>query len=366
MISRSNTFFLMMLFALIRCGLAHADDFEFALDGIVSERSELKSGVCTISGKMINETGGGGESSLSGPFQVFLAFEGEKLRFDRTELSWVIDSASLAAENEKRADTGSSGNGQLPQEVPSKKTMVTKHYLRTPPRAAFWVEGQPLINVTDALDMKLFHGVGAFDVKCLGLYSYHEFSQGLDLKDVVAAYRSAPKVTKSVDSEHNWEFTLLHSDSKWSVTLDPARSMSPISARLEEKTPAGEYVATQTVSCKWKEQAGVWLPTSYTMERTDKTGQVVLAYVFDLEWEYVNEDVDDSLFDYASLDAPESVGIIDFSLGAPIVIRDAKPLMAIAQANRSKNWRFGLLLLGVATVVGVLCYALIRFRPRLK
>jgi hypothetical protein len=67
--------------------------------------------------------------------------------------------------------------------------------------------------------------------------------------------------------------------------------------------------------------------------------------MLDLTWESINRPVDPELFEYKTFGAPESVMVVDQSLGQPVSVWDPQYYSSLAKSPASPLWR---------VVVGVL------------
>lgn len=356
---------------------ASADDhahLDFVFSGIEENRSLLESGHCTITGSQASlDPLGNAPSESEGKkadsrFEFRIVFDKERLRFDRTQPGWTVDETTMS----RKDNVNDSGF-----EASMKPGIVRSYYYRTPTKAGFWIDSKNVIELGGP-SLRLPEWMKPFDVNALGLYSWVELKRGLDLSQIVKLYSASANYSVSEIDSGVHKIELNHdegpSKSRWYVWVDPSRGFTAYRAELHENVGAPStdvpLTITQRFDTQWDLQGGVWVPVDHKfLVRTFSKGELVggVKANFALQWHAINKPVADKWFTYKDFDAPDTIGVLDSSLGQSIVDRLPAGVTPTTYPNlKSEESAFRTVAILVNVVICLLLVGLLVFRWRIR
>lgn len=277
---------------------------EFYLNGILSERQKLQSGLYTIDGTHVVVPKGSAQP-MSRHISLFSAFDANRLRLDNAEEVFT-NAADLKVARRK--------------------------YLRTTTESAVWLEdkGTTWVSKPDApmVGKYLF-----LDPRSLGVttFKYATAINGFMLEKTIQAYLTNGRdlsVVQSADGLAQLLFVSKFEHKQEELRLWVAADKGFTVTRLESRAGAGdgeviEWRVRETANVSWKQVDETWVPTFCEMKEIRRDGEQSLTLTFD--WQSVNQDVDSSYFTIAGFDqAPTTATVIDATGPNPIVVHDPR------------------------------------------
>jgi hypothetical protein len=254
---------LTLLFAAL-AGIVHAQpapaepDFAFVLAAMKAERLKVRSGVCRITGTYTARNPQANQA-LEGPLEIFTAFDGNKIRFDRSQPGWVIDRKSARPHP----------SGEPGRATAEMKRGVEKYaFYDDGKKTALWNQDSIQMEIlpSAAKTLQRFRSLGYFDVRGLGLY-YHLAFQRQDrlgeLFDVHAKAIVKPMVDRTnpdrwvlraVDKENVMESESL-------IVIDVKNGFTPIEYTMKQRNHKRneDWYTTQSVVTRWEKSKEVWV-----------------------------------------------------------------------------------------------------------
>jgi hypothetical protein len=352
MIGVPRSVWLVVVFVTFLPDFLHAadprDDVKFLLAGMRKERTAIRSGVCRINGRLIVRDPGHPENNLDGPVEIFAAFEGtDKIRFDRSEPGWVSDKARVGAEARARAKASPRADPSRPSPVPIVpmiKGLAWHKYAKNPQRVTRWtVDGGPIININAQTQEPPPAHWGWVDLRGLGLYYEIAIQRRYSLERLFEAYaeiKGVPAVEKNPDGVWTivWDLSR-QTEVEWQLTIDTARGFTPIHYLCRERSlrkSGAPWKIHEESKTQWDRFNDVWVPIHHEVVLGPGNVKTTLL---DLTWESVNTPVDPELFEYKTFGAPESVMVVDQSLGQPVSVWDPQYYSSLAKSPVSLLWR---------------------------
>jgi hypothetical protein len=312
-------------------------EVSFVFGGMRAERGKMRTGQCRVKGRWI-ERNRSDRQQIDDGIDIFIAFDGERRRFDIRQPDWIPDEDALPNKALKRAVT------------------QTKFY-DSGKKAAFWRDYSDQIEILPSYgDRSLPSGlIGFFDVRALGLYSEHALQQQATLKAVLDEFqRNITGNTKlradlSVRRQEadiwtvRFGYDLTNMEAEFLLSVNVRNGFTPTRylARVRNKVANAAWLVQEDHKTSWAMRSDVWVPVKYEyISGADMQQSREVSYA--IEWEKINEPIDEDLFDYHSFGAPDSVGVVDGSLGTPVIVKAPaappppttwwKPAMAIIAA----------------------------------
>ncbi|MCI0738764.1 MAG: hypothetical protein L0Y72_06955 [Gemmataceae bacterium] len=331
------------------------DEFQFVLGSMRQERLKVQSAVCRINGRYVIRPTNAGEKGFDGPLQIFAAFDGQKRRFDSTRPGWEVDAATAQPHP-------SGAPGQALSK--SKRGVESYKYSDNGKKATYWnVRGGANVEIMPSYgDRRLPFDIAYFDLRALGLYHSLALNSQDSFKVLFDAYASMPSKTRIDRTDPaiwaiHWIFDKRPAMVETVLHVNVREGFTPVRLTVRDRAPRNDnepWTTIQDFRTDWKQLGDVWVPVNHIYSIFK--GSSWLEVTMDIAWEKVNEPLDDDLFNWKSFGAPESVGVVDLSLGNPIVIRDIKPMI-----NSNTKWGLvwtiaGCLFVLVAGYAGLIVY----------
>jgi hypothetical protein len=341
-------------------------DYAFVLAAMKAERLKVRSGVCRIKGTFRVTDPSNPWGTIEGPLEILVAFEGDKLRFDRTQPGWVMNRQTKPSQLQRVF-------GWKPPVV--RRGTEKHHFCDNGHKAVYWNEDHDTLSILpSAVDSQRRIGyLGFFEVRGLGLHRHPLWQKQLrlpELFEVLGKRLDHPVVHRdrtdcwSIQSESSDEF----SESKESLTVDVSRGFIPIEFSLSQrKRRQGEpWHPVQWMATRWEQRGEVWLPTHHSSRISLSANSKRVEWEASLTWEKLNEPIDPTLFDYKSFNVSEWVWIMDSTLpneAGVVQIGKPRPPEPEPPAEEAPLLAFGLgTLVFFTLVVGLLLY--LRWRRR--
>jgi hypothetical protein len=293
-----------------------AEAFEFVVSGMREERSKLVSGVCRMQGTFFFQHEEQPEKNLKGPLEAFAAFDKRKVRYDVTRPDFVVDPSTIQSSPESNRVTAERTRGRS-----------TRRFADDGTRVAGWHSDNPLVAISQAKDYTDRRATEYVDIRGITLYDTLSINRGYTLGQVFDRLGSYVKGQVATVDDSTWVLSkTIRSDEQWvtkfSLTVDVASGFTPTSfkcqsAPVNEVDEPDSWVLEWENSTDWSQINGVWVPTHHeTSVVSGPFSRVTHQKVLDFYWEFVNEPVDENLFNYTTFEIPDDVAIADFSGGA--------------------------------------------------
>lgn len=332
----------------------------FLLEGMLSAREQLRSGVFrTVSCWLRSDLHSAPENAIAGKVQLFCAFDVDRIRFDRKAPGWVVD-----------RDGPKKDLGNHKYELSSKKGVLDEKFFRTVERSGYWFAGNDTISLVSAATPPM-GSVKPFDIRAVGLYSWLDMEQGTPVKQMVQSLlegqnetvvESLPDGVKLLKMYvPNAREPLSNETKLW---IDTHNGFTAKRLELSSRTREdGEWKVNGVYETTWQQREDVWVPIEWTMNTRSANRDLEVEFRASIAWESVNQLVDGKLFTYQAFDAPESVSVVDSSLGTPVVVKYGNtPSPGRAAQAAGSGWRWWIV---GAVCVGVVCFAVVlRARQR--
>ncbi len=346
-------------------------DWQFVLAGIESNRRQIRSGEVEIEGRTAID----GKQFGDEPAHLYLAFDAKRKRWrlDRDEPGWLHDPKGPSTEDPKH-----SGARVFEANILGR---ISKKYFRTEDVAAFWWVGNGVTIGLAPPDKKgLAENVKLFDPRALGLYMFVSFESGQLLDATLEFWRDWPFQVEVVPGERVWKCTAQKTSAQgavveWQMIVEPDAgfAINRLTCRWAFVEEPSQFREHQVVEARWEKQKETWVPVSHriSMSLLDNTPQPKVKEVkeWKLKWARVNEELPDELFSVEGFKPPEELGIVDFRMAQPVVLRQAKGYETaaahIAVSAQRSRWRAALASLALLSFVAVIVVVAIRRRRAL-
>jgi hypothetical protein len=328
----------LFLFVGSASGMEDEDLVEFCISGMQSFRDQLQSGVYVSRGRAFSrERGSGTQREHAVPVEIHCEFEGDRLRFQRTEGDF-------------------SGT-----------------FLRSDGHIATYIDREGAV-VKDAPESESARVLRPFDIRSMGLLSFPELDEGFSVKELFELLHDRERsVVAGVEEEAgkyaiSWIIEAPPSiEIKRTLWIDSEHGFTPfrMEVRVRDKSQDlswDEIPANAEVVATWGHHDGVWVPTSCQMN--DAHGTIGLTMEFD--WKSINAEIPETRFMPESLDVPNGTYFVDGSLDVPVVeeVKGRETLQGTGEA-RAIDWRVFLVCITLVAVIVILAL-LIRRRALAK
>jgi hypothetical protein len=328
---------------------------QFCLSGVKEHCKKLNSGRAKITGSLKTEFKNQPEFNLAGPVSGLVAYDGQKVRFDITRPGWVVDRSSLADE----AKAG--------EPVKMMKGMLEKSFSDDGVKIAIWNSDQPMVTIGQLSDLPDRRVAEHINFRCPTLFDIYSIGQGWTLEHILQRFETefGNAVAECVKDNEVWKLIWTYQEggevTRWVLTVDTSRGFVPVQykcesadARSDERT----WIPEWENSTEWEMVSDVWVPIRF--ERSIFSGPASSfdeKLVMELDWELVNEAIDDDSFTYRGFKVPEHVGIQDSSSGEAIWIKHLPsyevPTLEYLGVTET-TWTRSRLLLIIITLIGCL------------
>ncbi len=278
---------------------------DFVVAGIKDSRDRLKSGVFRARGRL--DESARSEYPVDGEIDIFCAFDFDKgaLRFDRLEPTWWAPAKSSRAAGEPQAAKLVQDGGRLV-------------HLRD--RRVQWRVREKTAWIRGAQE-KARSITRPFDIRVIGLMNWAGLDFGVSWQDTLRFVQSLPHhAAAETDSIYRLVLVDQENEARLALLLDAKKGFSAV--RLEQwEGPAnstGDWgEPTEVGETSWAKKNGVWVPTAFYQE---VRRPVRKRRELSIEWESVNEPVDEALFTWQGMGLPEGTLVVDERLGKPIKV----------------------------------------------
>lgn len=337
--------------------------FQFVVSGMRNERSRFVSGACRFNGNFKLTWPKEPARNLDGPMEGFLAFDGNRVRFDYTRPGWVVDPTTVRVikSDDSSRPTADTVRGMLTTRFAEDKTRVT-----------LWHSDNPLLAIAQPQDFADRRTTGWFDIRGINLYEPISIERGDSLEkvftDLVGFAKCDGHVTRDGDS--TWVLRWAWAASKkeitnWTLVVDVRSGFTPVSYRCEtvQHEHPDNKILEYEYKTEWQVVQGVSVPVRHQSFRAGFS-PAVEEVIWNYRWEAVNESVADDLFQYTTFDVPDSVAIQDVSGKQVVMIRDFP--YAARRGSAASRWRMALEVFGAVAGAAILVAFHIRSRGRAK
>jgi hypothetical protein len=285
------------------------EDAHVLLAKMKASRDLLRSGMFRASGAVSTNSDAFVDRPLQGKIEIFSAFDLDKglLRFDQTR------PAIRRIDDEDILDQDSS------------------KYVRTPQLAITWMRPwkQPKnMRMVTAVGiypptLKPPRGIAPFDVRSLGLNLWDDFRAGIPFSKSYETWDKGRRVELFSETNGITRLRLVQGHRSGiyvpqTLWIDEHQGFSPVrlsySVSLAEMSKPGQF----TFDChvRWKDEAGVWVPSSFRIERRVRE-RLVDFYSLSFEWISVNKPIEPGLFTPEGLGVPVGTQVSDYRGAVP-------------------------------------------------
>jgi hypothetical protein len=281
-------------------------------------REQLRSGCFRARGRLVKADRADPDrvEKLEGDVEIFSAFDLDRglIRFDRKEPVF---------RRVPKLDGAAGRDRFLDQEV--------GEYIRTPELAMTWINpwrfndtGRSTAVGIYAKDIKPPPMVSPIDVSAVGLYLWEDFKAGSSYEKTRNKWTQDRWTTARPEPDGVVRLDLDRATSGGydglSLWVDERRGHSPTRLASGDRVGAGPSSLPSFESrTTWVQVDGVWVPSTYHMERKESDG-IVESYDLSFEWISVNRGVEPGLLTAEGLDAPDGTPIRDYRGKAPVPV----------------------------------------------
>ena len=282
-----------------------------------ASRDLLRSGTYRASGRILTNNGAPDPGPLQGDIQLFSAFDFDKelFRFDQTRPVFRQFGEHIITDQ----DTGK--------------------YVRTPEFAITWMSPWKQKNMARATavgihppSLKPRRVVSWFDVRSLGLILWDDLMAGIPFSTSYEIWDKSRwvEVFPEANGIYRLRLVLGHRSGTYvpqTLWLDEHQGFSPVrlSYRLASANPDQPDAFNFDCQVRWKQEAGVWVPTSFRIEKRAR-GRLIEFYALGFEWASVNKPVQRELFTPDGLGVPVGTAVFDYRVAVPRRIGQVKGL----------------------------------------
>lgn len=244
-----------------------------------------------------------------------------------------------------------------------KKGVVAQKYADNGKKVFYWNEsGANHIDIVASLgEQAIPFDVGYFDVRALGLYHRLAIDRQASLKQLFQQLQSTTIDTRIDRSDANiwaihWVYDEKISTGQTVLSVDVRNGFTPIQFTMRERIALEDapWVTTQEFRTAWKSINDVWVPIKHRYVQMDLGGQTRTEVEMNIVWEKVNQPIGDDVFHWKGFGAPETVGVVDSSLGSPVVVR---PWVSHVESTWPMIVKIAIsVAVGAAILTGILLY----------
>lgn len=325
----------------------------FVLEGMKAARAQLRSGVCDVD--FLNNFGAPKPTDSAAATGVR-----GKITFSEDiglRQEWIYP--------KHYADRVFLGH---PDDVPIESTSQerTGYYVRTRDQSLQWFQGRGNIDIL-LPDAPAPPWSINFNLKAVGFASWVEFNRCLTWETLVEIFLKKPTSSVAQPSEHIYVLTwqLGSENSEWIVTVDESQGFGPIHAMMRQRLGNdAPWRTVQDFTTTWKKISSAWVPVHHQAKISQLPEKPPTQLQIDFSWQIVNEPIPESRFEVASFGAPETVAVLNSTLGSPVVTKPAQRSFATHEEPKSQFSRQGSILVGLNVLVlaGLLIFWLVRTR----
>jgi len=225
------------------------------------------------------------------------------------------------------------GSGGRPKREETKPGVVSQNgviakWIMTPTKNIRWEDTPGLQSVAISAP-GLLQGtqLAPFDVRCLGLTNWNNYSRGdLELDEILRTWTEMKIVEVVAGPGGLHRFTGTHGPdqgAKRTVWLDESKGFAPIRMEVYTKVPRGngafEVEPMFASALTWAEISGAWIPKTYHNERNVGGGKIRDIYDLVLDWESVNQEVPSKYFTTEGMDLKKGMHVYETRLNRSYV-----------------------------------------------
>lgn len=196
------------------------------------------------------------------------------------------------------------------------------------------------------------------DFRIAGIVGWGEICTSATFDDCKSKYWLNPGMYQKVSLERDKttglvKLLMIHTDKSGAeapllITVDEKKQYAPVEVRRFFRPPPdaehpdnSRLIVIDTISTTWKENSGVWVPETWSMERG-----LQAPVKFEFDWKAVNSLPNERTFDMSGMDLPKGTHIFNRLGKEPVaegVIGESAPLFDKPAPRQTK--RFSLLLI---------------------
>jgi hypothetical protein len=293
----------------------------FILDQIRAQSEKLKTGECTIVGRMFSPENPGISILIDHKFEIRVAFARPlKYRWVGHFPAWIVDPAQSGVDEQGNPTSGNKFDEQ------------TAVFAANGPDGAWWRADQGWwINLLsrseaeDRLDKTLYFP----EIAYLTLYTSGQRWQRARADEIIDALKKQQNVSID-DSSPIWQ-------ARWTDLVEVSKAKVNITTVMEVDTKNGFTVTRfayivrrlngmesvqEELTAKWEHRNGAYVPVHYTTQLGFKKSPSYITTEVDVSWSSVNNPLPDSLFEWRSFDVPPTTGVMDSRGTNPKLIRE--------------------------------------------
>lgn len=314
-------------------GQSHAELIGFCLNGVRQNSNAIVSGYATFSGRFKADFENAPENDQDGIVTGLLAFESSKIRFDISRPGWVVDK-SRKAEFQSESVDNSDPAARRSLVAKMTKGIITKRYSDNGVQVTVWNSDQPMVAIARPADLVDRRFTEYIDYRCPTLFDPFSIAKGWTLEHILTRFdtefdNSTATVTRQGPV---WTLTWRSVDgnemSRWVLDVDTGSGFAPVryrceSTRLNDKTRPSKWIPEWENTATYRQVSGVFVPVHVKRIRfMGPHSGIGEEMSLDLNWELINQPVDENVFSYLTFDVPDDVAIQDTSSGETIWIRE--------------------------------------------
>jgi len=283
----------------------------FVLEGMKAAKAQWRSGICDIVFSNSPEHANSPDSAESSTLKGKLTFaEGHGVRLD-----WIYPKGHAFARFLRQ-----------PSDVAIDSNDRTGTYIRTKNQTITWFQGRSSVDVNTA-EAPVPQWIINFDPKAVGFASWLEFQRAVPWEKLIDAFLKKPtfRVSEVANDVYVLTWQLGSENSEWIVTVDADRGFSPTGAEMRQRpTNTEPWRTVQEFRTTWEKNSSIWVPIRYESHNMQRADTPARAVSMDFSWSDVNGSISDDAFTLESVGAPDTVAVIDSTLGQPVVTKPAK------------------------------------------
>lgn len=298
---------------------------EFWLHGMEDGRSRLRSGRFRATGHRIDL------SIDSSPFERNLELE---YTFDFTKdllrIDWHEPAKTLQLSEDSFDESSQASIETLTRLGKSRIRDRFSKYVRTQSYSLHWTSDSERVVFQHEPDNKRYLPLSRFDVRTPGLTVMRGFEDGISF-DEINKLLLDQKIVNAIEDTANgfarieWEINHLRRE----IWLDQNRGYTPIHFTIRRRSgsqdkPNWQGAPIEEADLTWEKNGDVWVPKTYS-HRQQVGQKLVSSFTIALQWESVNEPVDESLFTYERLNTPVKAQVVSDQLGQSVSVGYAYP-----------------------------------------
>jgi hypothetical protein len=309
----------------------------FLLDQIRSHGEQLKSGECTITGRMYSPERPGKTILIDHKFEIRLAFvRPTKCKWEGHIPGWILDPQQAGVDENGNPTAGYKFGEQ------------TALFATNGPDGAWWDADHgdwiillPRSTAETHLDRTLYFP----DIAYLTLYTSSERMHKLRSDELINVLKKQQNV--SIDDSSpvwkvRWAIPVKLKETKMDVVtvmdVDTENGFTVTKLAYIVHRPDGKEEVQEQLTAKWEHQNGAFVPSHYTTQLGFKEGNNYITTEADVTWSSVNAPLSDSLFEWGSFEVPQGTGVLDARTQNPKFIKMMARASAPSPEPEGRKW----------------------------